>query len=35
MQSLEIIINYKEINLIYIYGPNNDDENFFEHLEKT
>ena len=34
MQTLEIIINDKEINLINIYGPNNDDVNFFEHLEK-
>ena len=34
MQILEIIINDKEINLINIYGPNNDDVNFFEHLEK-
>ena len=33
-QILEIIINDKEINLINIYGPNNDDVNFFEHLEK-
>ena len=34
MQTLEIIINDKEINLINIYGPNNDDVNFFAHLEK-
>ena len=34
MQILEIIINDKEINLINVYGPNNDDVNFFEHLEK-
>ena len=34
MQILEIIINDKEINLINIYGPNNDDVNFLEHLEK-
>ena len=34
MQILEIIINDKEINLINIYGPNNDDVNFFEHLER-
>ena len=31
MQILEIIINDKEISLINIYGPNNDDVNFFEH----
>ena len=34
MQILEIIINDKEINLINIYGPNKDDVNFFEPLEK-
>ena len=34
MQILEIIVNDKEINLINIYGPNNDDVNSFEHLEK-
>ena len=34
MQTLEIIVNDKEINLINIYGPNIDDVNSFEHLEK-
>ena len=33
MQALELIINDKEINLISVYGPNNDDGNFFEQLE--
>ena len=30
MQALELIINSKEINVITIYGPNNDDDKFFE-----
>ena len=34
MQALELIINDKEIYFINIYGPNNDDCNFFEQLEK-
>ena len=34
MQTLEMFVNDKDINLINIYGPNNDDGNFFEHLEK-
>ena len=34
MQTLEMFVNDKDINLINIYGLNNDDENFFEHLEK-
>ena len=33
MQALELIINDKEISLINVYGPNNDDGNFFEQLE--
>ena len=33
MQTLKFIINAKEINLINVYGPNNDDGNFFEQLE--
>ena len=33
MQALELIINDKEINLINVDGPNNDDGNFFEQLE--
>ena len=33
MQALELIINDKEINLINVYGPNNDDGNFLEQLE--
>ena len=28
MQTLEITVNDKEINLINIYGPNNGDVNF-------
>ena len=28
MQALELIINDKEISLINVYGPNNDDGNF-------
>ena len=35
MQTLEIIVNDNEINLINSYGPKNDDANFFVHLEKT
>ena len=34
MQALEILINEKEITLINLYGPNNDDPAFFEQLEK-
>ena len=34
MQALEVIINEKEITLIYLYGPNNDNQTFFEQLEK-
>ena len=34
MQDLEVIINEKEITLINLYGPNNDDQTFFEQLEK-
>ena len=34
MQTLEKIVNVNEISLINIYGPNNDDVNFFVHLEK-
>ena len=34
MQALELIINDKEIYFININGPNNDDCNFFEQLEK-
>ena len=33
MQALELIINDKEINLISIYGPNNDNGYFFKQLE--
>ena len=33
MQALELIINDKEINLINVYVPNNDDGNFLEQLE--
>ena len=29
MQALELILNDKEINLINVYGPNNDDGIFF------
>ena len=34
MQALEVIINEKEITLINLYGPNNDDQTFFDQLEK-
>ena len=34
MQALEIIINEKEITLINLYSPNNDDQTFFDQLEK-
>ena len=34
LQALEILINEKEITLINLYGPNNDDPAFFEQLEK-
>ena len=34
MQALEIIINEKEMTIINLYGPNNDDQTFFDQLEK-
>ena len=34
MQALEVIINEKEITLINLYGPNNDNQIFFDKLEK-
>ena len=34
MQALEVIINEKEITLINLYSPNNDDQTFFDQLEK-
>ena len=33
MQALEIIINGKELTIIVIYGPNNDDTSLFNKLE--
>ena len=33
MQALEEIINEREITLINLYGPNNDDQTFFDQLE--
>ena len=33
MQALEIIINGKELTIINIYGPNNDDVSLFNKLE--
>ena len=34
MQTLEIIVNDEEMNLINSYGHDNEDGNFFEQLEK-
>ncbi|MCG7875526.1 MAG: reverse transcriptase domain-containing protein [Candidatus Thiodiazotropha endolucinida] len=33
LQALELILNDKELTFINVYGPNDDDSMFFEHLE--
>ena len=35
MQALEVVINEKEITLINLKGPDNDDPKLFEQLEEV